>query len=135
MKSIKCLLPVILIFFLNIPLNAQKPDSTIKVKSMVVYQEKYESVSPKKYKESEQNFDIKGNLIEDISYKQGKISRHFRYEYNSDNDKIKEEKLDASGKVVETSEYKYANGLRIEKTVYNADKKIKSKKTYLYSIY
>jgi hypothetical protein len=135
MKRIKYLFPLVFIVFLSLPLNAQQRDSTIRIKNMVVYQERYESLSPKKYKESEQNFDIKGNLTEDISYKQGKISRHFRYGYDANNNKIKEEKLDASGKVIETSEYKYANGLRIEKVVYNADNKIKSKRTYLYSIY
>lgn len=135
MKSIKCLFPLIFIFIMSLSLNAQQPDSTIKVKNMVVYQERYESLAPRKYKVQEQSYDTKGNLTEDITYKQGKIFKHFRYAYDPFNNKIKEEKIDPSGKVIETSEYKYANGLRIEKIVYNADRKIKSKRTYIYSIY
>jgi hypothetical protein len=78
---------------------------------------------------------MRGNVLENISYKQGKVDKHFKYQYDSDNNKIKEEEFDAAGKLKESSEYKYANGMRTEKTVYDSNKKLKSKKTYVYTTY
>jgi hypothetical protein len=48
---------------------------------------------------------------------------------------VKEEEYDTSGRMKESSEYKYVNGMRAEKTVYDSNKKIKSKKTYIYTMY
>jgi antitoxin component YwqK of YwqJK toxin-antitoxin module len=89
----------------------------------------------RKYKDLEQYFDQQGNLIEDITYKQGKVDKHFKYHYDSDNNKVREEEYDSSGRLIESSEYKYENGLRTEKTVYDQNKKIKSKKIYQYTTY
>ncbi len=120
---------------MSISMKAQQAGLDNKIKSIIVYQEKYEPLTKKKYKELEQSFDTRGNLLEEITYKQGKISKHFRYEYDENNNKIKEQKIDPSGKVVETSEYKYASGLRVEKIIYGPDNKPKSKKTYQYALY
>jgi hypothetical protein len=116
-------------------MNAQQGNLENKIKTITVYQEKYEPLTNRKYKELEQSFDTRGNLIEEINYKQGKISKHFRYEYDENNNKIKEQRIDPSGRVMETSEYKYASGLRIEKIIYGSDNKPKSKKTYQYALY
>jgi antitoxin component YwqK of YwqJK toxin-antitoxin module len=102
---------------------------------MVVSEEKFDMLVNKQYKESETYYDIKGNITENITYKQGKVNKHFKYEYDSDNNKIKEQEFDTSGRLKESSEYKYENGLRTEKTVYDPNKKIKSKKTYVYTTY
>ena len=83
----------------------------------------------KQYKESETYYDTHGNVVESINYKLGKVDKHFKYEYDADNNKIKEEEFDASGKIKETSDYKYENGLRTEKNVYDSNKKLKSRKT------
>jgi len=120
---------------MSFSLNAQQAGIQNKIKSIMVYQEKYGPLSNKKSKELEQNFDQRGNLLEEINYKQGKVTKHFRYEYDENNNKVKEQKIDASGKVVETSEYKYASGLRIEKIIYGSDNKPKSKRTYQYALY
>jgi antitoxin component YwqK of YwqJK toxin-antitoxin module len=89
----------------------------------------------KQYKESETYYDAKGNIIESITYKQGKVDKHFKYQYDQDNNKIKEEEFDATGRLKESSEYKYEGGLRTEKTVYDPNKKVKSKKLYVYTRY
>lgn len=106
-----------------------------KVKSIIVYQEKHDMLVTKKYKDSEQYFDIRGNLIEDITYKQGKINKHFKYQYDPENNKIREEEFDPSGRLIEFSEYKYENGFRTEKTVYDANRKLKSRKIYQYTTF
>lgn len=135
MKTNKNFLPVVLLLCINLSLNAQNEVLENKIKSITVYQEKYETLVTRKYKELEQSFDNRGNLLEEISYKQGKISKHFRYEYDENNNKIREEKIDPAGRIVESSEYKYASGLRIEKIIYGPDKKPKSKRTYQYALY
>ncbi len=135
MKTIKLLIPVIVLLCLSFPLNAQQTGLDNKIKSITVYQEKYEPLTNRKYKELEQSFDIRGNLLEEITYKQGKISKHFKYEYDENNNKIREQKIDPNGRIVETSEYKYASGLRVEKIIYGSDNKLKSKKTYQYALY
>ena len=89
----------------------------------------------KQVKESETYYDEKGYVIEEISYRLGKVDKHFKYQYNSDGNKTKEEEYEPSGKLKESSEYKYENGLRVEKIVYDPDRKIKLKKTYVYTKY
>ena len=89
----------------------------------------------KQYKDSETYFDSKGNVIEEINYKKRKVTKHFKYQYDSENNKLKEEEYDESENLIEASEYKYENGLRVEKIVYDGNKKIKSKKIYKYTTY
>jgi hypothetical protein len=135
MKTAKGILLMMLAISACISLDGQQISKDKKVKSIIVYQEKYDMLVTRKYKDSEQYFDLKGNLIEDIAYKQGKVKKHFKYQYDSENNKIREEELDPSGRTTEVSEYKYENGLRTEKIVYDSNKKIKSKRTYQYTTY
>lgn len=135
MKTIRTLLLIILALGISSALAAQKDSKGRQVKSILVYQEKYDMLVSRKYKETEQNFDQHGNILEDITYKQGKIKKHFKYQYDTDNNKIREEEYDPSGRLIEFSEYKYENGMRIEKNVYDANKKLKSRKTYQYTTY
>ncbi len=131
----RCILLLTLIISLNATLIAQQKESEKKIKSIKVTQEKYDMLVSRKYKDTEQYFDSRGNLLEDIIYKQGKVSKHFKYQYDSDNNKIREEEFDPSGRLIEFSEYKYENGLRTEKDVYDSNKKLKSKKTYEYTTF
>jgi hypothetical protein len=135
MKTKKTLLLVILISTLTVSAECQKGGPPEKIKSITVTEEKSDMLSKKQYKESETYFDTHGNVLESITYKLGKVDKHFRYQYDSENNKIKEEEFDANGRGKETSEYKYENGLRVEKTVYDSNKKLKSKKTYVYTKY
>lgn len=115
--------------------ECQKSGSGDKIKSLVVTEEKYDMLVKKQYKESETYYDVKGNVLESITYKQGKVDKHFKYQYDQDNNKIKEEEFDATGRLKESSEYKFEGGLRTEKTVYDPNKKVKSKKFYVYTRY
>jgi hypothetical protein len=135
MKTTGTLLSIILISFFTMPVQAQKAVTTEKIKSLIVSEEKYDMLVKKQYKESETYYDSNGNVIESITYKQGKTDKHFKYQYDQDNNKIREEELDSSGKLKEYSEYKYVNGLRTEKVVYDQGKKVKSRKTYVYTKY
>jgi len=135
MKATKYILIVLAITSLNSGIAAQNSRTERKIRSIVVTQEKYDMLVTRKYKESEQYFDNRGNLVEDITYKQGKISKHFKYQYDADNNKIREEEYDPAGRLIEYSEYKYENGLRVEKNVYDPNKKLKSRKIYQYTEY
>jgi len=133
MKKTKTLLFIIVFSCITMSAICQKTVSNDKIKSLVVTEEKYDMLVKKQYKESETYYDTHGNVLESITYKQGKVDKHFKYQYDSDNNKIKEEEFDASGHLKESSEYKYADGLRTEKTVFDPNKKIKTKKTYTYT--
>jgi hypothetical protein len=135
MKKTKLFLIIIASLLFMLPVAGQKNTTDEKIKSLVVTEEKYDMLVKKQLKESETYYDVRGNVTESITYKQGKIDKHFKYQYDQDNNKIKEEEFDTTGKLKEYSEYKYENGLRTEKTIYDPAKKIKSKKTYVYTKY
>lgn len=135
MKTVKSLLLIIIISGISMSAICQKPGLNNKIKSVVVSEEKYDMLIKKQYKESETQYDSQGNVLESITYKLGKVDKHFKYQYDPDNNKIKEEEFDAAGRIKETSEYKYENGLRSEKVVFDANKKLKSKKTYIYTTF
>lgn len=135
MKTVKPIIIIIMFLGCALSANSQKSGSIDKIKSVVVTEEKYDMIVKKQYKDSETYYDSRGNVIESITYKQGKIDKRFKYEYDAENNKIKEEEYDASGKIKESSDYKYVNGLRTEKNVYDSNKKMKSKKTYTYTTY
>jgi hypothetical protein len=135
MKTSKSLLLSLLGICLTSGLIAQQDSKDRRIKSIVVYQEKYDMLVTRKYKDTEQYFDSKGNLTEDITYKQGKIKKHFKYQYDADDNKIREEEYDPSGRLIEYSEYKFENGLRTEKNVYDSSKKLKSRKVYQYTTF
>ena len=135
MKTLKAALITILVLGSYLTADCQKSGSKEKIKSIIVLEEKSDALIKKQYKESETYYDNKGNILEEITYKQGKVNKHFKYEYDSDGNKIKEEKFGPSGKLTETSEYKIDNGLRVEKIVYDANKRIKSRKIYQYTTF
>jgi antitoxin component YwqK of YwqJK toxin-antitoxin module len=135
MKTVKTTLIVILLSGIFLSAECQKTPSDVKIKSLIVTEEKSDMLIKKQYKESETYYDSRGNVSESITYKQGKVDKHFKYQFDSENNKIKEEEFDPSGKVKESSEYKYSNGLRTEKIVYDGNNKVKSKKTYTYTTY
>jgi len=135
MKTARTFLLIIIILVITLSAECQKSGSNIKIKSLVVSEEKYDMLIKKQYKDSETYYDSHSNILESITYKQGKVDKHFKYQYDSENNKIKEEEFDSSGRIIESSEYKYENGLRTEKTVYGPNKKMKSKKTYAYTTF
>lgn len=133
MKKTKTAILIIVLLGTCLSVYCQDPVKKDRIKSIIVTEEQYDVLVKKQYKESETYYDTNGNVLEEITYKQGKVNKHFKYQYDSDNNKIKEEEFDPSGKIIEYSEYKIENGLRVEKIVYDDNKKIKSKKLYQYT--
>jgi antitoxin component YwqK of YwqJK toxin-antitoxin module len=126
---------ITLTFFLTLSCAfAQKKDEITKnnVKSIAVTEEKNIKGEKIIQKDSETYFDAQGNILEEIEYKDGIIDTHFKYQYDSNNNKIKETELDKSGKIIKSSEYKYQGSLKIEKVTYDSNGKIKSRKHYTY---
>ena len=128
---------ILTIIFMSgaVNVSAQQADSDPKVKSITVYEEKFDKLVSKQVKESETTYDVKGNILEDIQYLDGKVDKHFKYQYDANNNKIKETEFDPSGNIAEYSEYKYDKNLRIEKTVYDPKGKLKLKKVYVYTTF
>ena len=133
MKVEKVVMVFLMIVFSGVPAFCQKSEKKPKIKSITILEEKSDVLIKKQVKDSETFYDSRGNILEEINYKQGKVDKHFRYQYDNEDNKIKEEKIDPSGKVTEYSEYKYENGFRTEKIVYTGSGKIKSKKVYQYT--
>ena len=104
------------------------------VKSVTVYEQDYDHGKADGGDEikSVTVFDKKGNIIEEIDYKDGEVHKSFSYEYNDQNQKTKVVEKNEKGKVVEITIYKYQNGLRVERTIYNGDNVLKKKRTYKY---
>jgi hypothetical protein len=107
-----------------------------KIKRMTVTEHVYEKGVEKVFKDTEIKYDANGNITEEIEYKAGKINKHFLYQYDASNKKIMETELDPAGKKIKITEYKYnSNNLRTERAVYDANRNLKSKKTYQYESY
>lgn len=135
MKNLNRLITLLVITAAGLSASAQKQDKKPRVKSLVVLEEKYDVMVKKQMKESETYYDARGNIIEEITYKQGKVNKHFKYEWDENDNKIREEEFDPSGRLKEYSEYKIENGLRVEKNVYDPNKKLKSRKIYQYTTF
>jgi hypothetical protein len=106
------------------------------LKSITEYEQVFEKGKEgKELIQTQTNYDKEGNVVEEIKYNQGKISKHVTYEYDGDNNKIRETELDPVGNKIKVTEFKYVNGLKSEKTVYNGHNQIISKKTYKYETY
>jgi len=106
-----------------------------KVKTMVVYGQKIEKGKTINVKESESKYNADGYLIEEIEYKDCKLDKRTTYEYDENKNRIKETEYSSSGDVNKIIEYKYKGDLKVEKYVYKADGKLKSKKIYQYENY
>jgi hypothetical protein len=128
---------VIILFFLStigsLTAFTQNNTGIGILKSKITHEEKIVKGVKNTTIESEEKYDQHGNVVDEIQYKDGKVDKHMVYEYNSENNKIKETEFDSSGKTKKIGEYKYENGIRTEKSIYDADKKLISKKTYTYT--
>ena len=114
---------------------SQEKTKDHKVKRVTVTEEKHDGRDVTTNIESETSYDINGNIIEQILYKDGEVDTHFKYEYDTNNNKIKEIEYTKKGAVDKISEYKIQNGQRVEKTVYDNRKNLLLKKTYQYLYY
>jgi hypothetical protein len=135
MRGVKILLIIILLTESCFSVYSQESEKKKRIQSLIVLEERGDILIKKPLKESETYYDQKGNILEEIQYKKGKVNKHFKYQYNEDGDKILEEEYDTSGRLKEYSEYRYDKGLRVEKIVFDPNKKVKLRKTYQYTPY
>jgi antitoxin component YwqK of YwqJK toxin-antitoxin module len=77
-------------------------------------------------------YDKKGNIIEEIDYKAGKVNESIAVEYDALGNKIKETVKNDKGNIIKITDIKYKDGLRVEKVTYDENNVIKSRKTYQY---
>ena len=135
-KNLLTLGCLVLLFVLGTSdIYSQEKTKDHKIKRVTVTEEKHDGRDVTTNIESETTYDINGNIIEQILYKGGEVDTHFRYEYDSNNNKIKEIEYTKKGAVDKISEYKIQNGQRVEKTVYDSRKNLLLKKTYQYLYY
>ena len=132
-KIVLMILAVAGLMLSNAIVYGQNSNTSGKIKSRIAHVEKIEKGKKSTAIDSEEKYDLKGNVTEEIEYKGGKIDKHMVYEYDSNNNKIRETELDGSGKPIKIGEYKYENGLRTEKYIYDGNKKLHSRKYYTYS--
>lgn len=135
MKGVKILLIIVLLGECCFSVYGQDSEKKKRIKSLIVLEERGDMLIKKPLKESETYYDQKGNILEVIEYKKGKVDTHFKYQFNENGDKIREEDYDPTGRLREYSEYKYEKGLRVEKIVYDPNNKIKLRKIYQYTLY
>jgi hypothetical protein len=135
MRGVKILLIILLLAENCFSVYSQESEKKKRIQSLIVLEERGDMLIKKPLKESETYYDLKGNILEEIQYKKGKVNKHFKYGYNEDGDKILEEEYDTSGRLKEYSEYRYDKGLRVEKIVFDPNKKIKLRKIYQYTPY
>lgn len=126
---------VVLLLFVQVSTHAQEKAPVPKLKSVTVQEEDFVKSNGKKRLESETTYDQAGNVIEEKQYKDGKFDSHEKSEYDRNGNKIKVTEFDESGKMLKYTTYKYEKGLKIEKAVYGANEKVKSRKTYQYKFY
>jgi len=128
-------LVVVSLLLLQTNLQAQEKAPVPKLKSITVQEEDFAKSNGNKRLESETTYDQAGNVVEEKQYKDGKFDSHEKNEYDKDGNKIKVTEFDEAGKVLKYTTYKYEKGLKTEKTVYGANQKMKSRKTYQYKFY
>jgi len=125
----------ILLIISTSDIYSQEKTKDQKVKHLTVTEEKHDGRLVTTNTESETSYDINGNIIEQILYKGGEVDTHFKYEYDANDNKIKEIEYTKKGAIDKISEYKIQNGQRVEKAVYDSRKNLLLKKTYKYLYY
>ncbi len=134
-KVLYQVLAIVLLLFVQLDLQAQEKAPVQKLKSITVQEEDFAKANGNKRLESETTYDQAGNVIEEKQYKDGKFDSHEKNEYDKDGNKVKVTEFDESGKILKYTTYQYEKGLKTEKTIYGANHKIKSRKTYQYRFY
>lgn len=130
----RILLVAVSIFSLLEIANAQT-EKKQEVKKITTYETDYELGTGKAIIESEVTYDTKGNIIEEIEYKDGKVKNHYSYSYDTNNNKIEQIEYDTNGKQKKIFKYIYKNNLKIERISLDSKGHVKSKKTYQYEMY
>lgn len=129
---------IILLFILLMPfaLFGQSKKEVLRygIITQTIYEVDYENSNGQEVTHQYEKYDENGNMIEYIEYDdRGKPEKHERYEYNANNQKTKEIKLD-NGKIYKVHEYNYnAQGLKTERKTYDSKHRLLKVKRYEYT--
>ena len=97
----------------------------------------YTNEVEKKYLEAEYLYDKRGNtILEKLYDENGNIILHKEYKYNSEGNEIQQITYNTKEQVIEKVETSYfRDDLKLEKKVYGANGKLKSKKIFEYKTF
>lgn len=126
---------ILLLTLFLVGINVSAQDKQLKknnIKSVIETSTDYSTGIEIKSIESEQYFNVNGELIELKEFKAGKFVLHEKYDYDTNGNKIKEVRYDAKGKIDRIIEFKYQGKLKTERIDYFPNGKIKNRKTYAY---
>lgn len=96
----------------------------------------YDADSETSSKEEFIKFNRNGETIEQIEYQNGKVTRHTKYQYDENDNKIEEVRLSPGGKIKKRMVYRYTDGgLKTERLTYDQNGKLLSRLKYVYEYY
>ncbi len=114
---------------------SKKEASKANVKSVSIYETNVSDKKAKPVLESLNRFDEAGNLLEILEKdKNGVVTLHESYAYNSDGQKSVEIQYEPDGKVKKKNVFKYSDGLRSERLTYDKNGKLISQRKYVYEL-
>ena len=117
----------------NLYSQSKKKIKNLGIESVTIVKEDYEDSNGKEILRSVTVFDENDNEIKFEDYdKAGKLSKIITYEYNSDNDLVKEIHYKPNNKVSKTITYSYKDGLMMERCKYDGADRLLSRRKYIY---
>lgn len=106
------------------------------VKSVKVVKKSYDVGREESENLESAEYNEKGDLVEIKEWKDSRLSKHEKYEYNSEGDIEFEYSYDSKGNLDKKVEYKYnSKRLLTERIVYYSNGKVKSKRVYTYTYF
>jgi hypothetical protein len=133
MKIVIILVIVLCTFTSNIYSQSRKKAEKLGIKSVTEIKVDYEDSNGDEIIRRIKVFDENGNVIEDKDYNRaGKLQEKITYEYNGDNELIKEVHYRPNNKVQESFTYKYRDGLIVERCKYDSNNRLLWKRKYVY---
>jgi len=134
--------PLLVIILMSIAVLANAQDYQPKSKRISKANVKTVKVEKKSYDVGHEETELleavtyneDGDVTEVKEWKNNKLSKHEKYEYNSEGDIVLETEFDLKGKLGKKVEYKYnSDRLVTERIVYFSNGKVKSRRVYSYT--
>lgn len=136
MKIIRKIYITLLTVFFTALVHAQSPKEVVKhnIATKQVVEIEVERGTKARSVEEFEAYDKNGNLIEKKDFNNdGELKEWVKYEYNEDEEVVKEIYLDEKGKVLESIVFVFKDGLKKEKLYYDSKNRLVKKKVYEYT--
>lgn len=127
---------IVLAAFCTVLLHAQSPKEVKKhnISTRKVVEIEVERGTNARTIEEYEAFDLEGNVVEKKDYNSdGELKDWVKFDYNEDNEVVKEIYLDEKGKVIESIVFVFKDGLKREKLYYDSKNRLVKKKVYEYT--